>query len=55
LYTASKLGYKDMVKYLVEKGADVNEGNKYGETPLSIACFKNKESIAYYLIEKEPI
>lgn len=37
LFGAVKNGNKEIVKYLVEKGADVNKENIYGETPLLFA------------------
>ncbi|OUM61484.1 hypothetical protein PIROE2DRAFT_12481, partial [Piromyces sp. E2] len=39
-------GHEDIVKYLVEKGADINE-----DGPLVKACEKGNESIVKYLIE----
>lgn len=41
-----------MVKYLVEKGADVNAKNKNGETALMIASSDGKLEIIKYLISK---
>ena len=45
LMKASKKGYFDIVKYLVENGADVNESNERGKTSLDSA--KTDEIKAY--------
>jgi len=37
LHAASYQGLKDVIQYLVSKGADVNEMDSFGQTPLSIA------------------
>jgi ankyrin repeat protein len=37
LHAASYQGLKDVIEYLVSKGADVNEMDSFGQTPLSIA------------------
>lgn len=42
----------DVVKYLVEHGADVNKENEYGETPLFKACYSGNENIVKYLVEQ---
>jgi hypothetical protein len=34
---ASFQGLNDVVRYLVEEGADVNKMDRYGQTPLSIS------------------
>ena len=41
-----------LVKYLVEKGININSENKDDETPLFIACDRNKKEIIEYLIDK---
>jgi len=40
-----------MIKYLVEKGADVNFKNKNGNTPLIVACKVSNISIVKFLID----
>ncbi|KAL6625855.1 ankyrin repeat-containing domain protein [Neocallimastix sp. 'constans'] len=45
------IGNENLVKYLVELGADVNKENKFNETPLYCACRKGNEKIVKYLIE----
>ena len=39
-------------KWLIEKGADVNAADKYGNTALMKACVKGRTDIAEFLIEK---
>eukprot|EP00833_Pecoramyces_ruminatium_P006952 jgi/Orpsp1_1/1180984/evm.model.c7180000075357.2 len=54
LMYACQGGYEEIVKYLIEKGANINAKNNKGETPLMFLCrsnFINKETIKY-LIEK---
>ena len=41
-----------LVKYLLEKGLNINSKNKDDETPLFIACDRNKGEIIKYLIDK---
>ena len=42
----------EIVKYLVEKGANVNAKNYNRSTPLIIACYENDIEIVKYLVEK---
>ena len=49
---ASLCGNTEIVKYLVEKGANIETENEDGNTPLFIACEKNNNDIVKYLIEK---
>jgi len=53
LFMACKGGNENLVKYLVELGADVNKENKFNETPLYGACEEEegKEKIVKYLVE----
>ena len=37
LHFAASLGWKDMVKFLAENGADLDPSDRYGQTPLTIA------------------
>lgn len=56
LHHAARLGYLDGVKFLVEKGADVNAVNKdvYGYTPLAVNILKDEpdKDIIKFLLEK---
>ena len=49
---ATLLGQTKTVELLIQKGADVNAGNKDGETPLHIATFLGQYEIAELLIQK---
>jgi len=42
---------KNIIKYLIKHGADVNKENKNEETPLYCACQEGNEKIVKYLIE----
>lgn len=42
----------DIVKFLTQKGANINQVNIYGETPLHICTWHNRPKIAKYLIKK---
>ena len=37
LHFATSLGWKDLIEFLVEQGADIDAGDRYGATPLMIA------------------
>ena len=52
LYIACKNGNINVVKYLVENGADINKKNKDKWTPLFIACYKEHIPIVKYLVER---
>jgi ankyrin repeat protein len=54
LFLAAEYGKLNIVKYLVDKGANLNVPDKLGLTPLeiSISNFWNGDSIPYYLITK---
>lgn len=47
---ACKYGHGNIVKYLVEHGADVNQTVNVGSTPLQVSLNKNYYNIADYLI-----
>ncbi len=46
------VGNTDAVKYLIEKGADINAKDTGGATALHLAAWKGHTSIALYLIDK---
>lgn len=52
LYASCRWGDLDIVKYLVDKGAKVNQPDEMNITPLIIASFNNKKDILEYLITK---
>ena len=52
LIFAATYGHLDILKYLVELGADVNEASDNGETPLLRACHFNRIDLLAYLISK---
>ena len=53
LHLATKGNYIELVKYFIEKGADINKRNKDGNTPLHLALKnKNLEMIKIFLDNK---
>ena len=50
---ASKIGDLNTVKYLIEKGADINKANDFGHTPLIWGNWDIKEN--YYLFNIKSI
>jgi len=46
------VGNENLVKYLVEHGADINKKNVEGRTPLTIARDKGYMIIANYLVKR---
>eukprot|EP00833_Pecoramyces_ruminatium_P002196 jgi/Orpsp1_1/1176228/evm.model.c7180000056874.1 len=51
LFDACLTGNENMVKYLIEHGADINKENHRWETPLFRACSTGNENLVKYLIE----
>ncbi|KAG2180895.1 hypothetical protein INT43_008475 [Umbelopsis isabellina] len=51
LHYASDGGHLDVIKLLVEKGADVNALTNDHETPLHYACLSERADAAKYLID----
>ena len=51
LHIAVKNGNREMVKFLLDRGADVNAGDKYEATPLHFACRNGDGYIARMLVE----
>ena len=51
LMFAASNGKLETVKYLVEKGLDVNAKNKYGETALMFACRGGYMDVVAYLVD----
>lgn len=52
LILACELKYIDISIYLIEKGADINLGDKYNSTPIFYACKDNNLNNLIYLTEK---
>ena len=49
-WKASQLGHEDIVRTLLEAGADSNR-SKDGSTPLWVACFEKEASVACLLLQ----
>ena len=49
---ASYKGDVDIVRLLIEAGADVDEANKYGLTPFSIACHFGHEAVSKLILSR---
>jgi len=47
-------GYINIIKYLVEHGADINKESCIDKAPIFIACNKRHENIIKCLEEYEP-
>jgi ankyrin repeat protein len=50
LHYAAHRGYLDIVKNLIEEGADINYEDHQGETPLFFACLQKQKKTALYLL-----
>ena len=50
---ASAFGHLDIVKYLIEKGANVNIQDDDGDSPLHDACFMGQLEAVKYLVEHQ--
>lgn len=53
LIEAVEAGKKEEVEKLLQQGADINQLNKYGLTPLMLAVATKQKDIVKFLIEKE--
>jgi ankyrin repeat protein len=52
LQLASQEGHTDIVKFLLDHGAQINERNRGGDTALALACLKNRKDVVRLLIER---
>jgi ankyrin repeat protein len=51
LMVAAKNGYFELVKYLIEEGADINAINSVGQTALNLSVYFAQNEIANFLIQ----
>ena len=51
LHVCAKFGHLDATKSLVERGADLNKVNKYGDTPLNLGNLNGQLEVCRYLTE----
>ena len=52
MYTASEKGHVDVVRMLLEQGADINKARDIGATPLYIASQKGHVDVVRMLLEQ---
>ena len=52
LSVVSHYGHFDIVRHLVEKGADIEKASSIGSTPLTYTCWKGHLEVARYLLEQ---
>ena len=45
-------GHEEVVKLLLEKGAELESKDKYGKTPLSLAAEMGHEAVVMLVLEK---
>ena len=55
VYNATKNGHFEIVKLLVESGADVSKSDNSGRIPLLIAKMNNHELLVQFLIQAVPM
>ena len=55
LFIASRNNHKDIVRFLLSKGANINILNKRGQTPLYIACLQGNFGVVRLLLSNESI
>jgi len=48
LHLTLESGLLDLASYFIKKGIDVNKKNKYGESPLHLACSNYFHFISFY-------
>ncbi|XP_020605715.1 myotrophin-like [Orbicella faveolata] len=52
LHFAADYGQKDVIEFLLSKGADINRPDKYGITPLLASIFESKTECVKLLLQK---
>ena len=53
--SAAKIGNKKIFEILVNKGANINEKNILGETPLSLAQANHHEDSAMFILQRSKL
>ena len=53
IHVASRDGFLDIVKLLVENGANINETNCVGRTPIYVASMRGNFEIVQFLVENK--
>lgn len=53
LHLAVICGYDDLVRLLVNKGADIEAGDRNGHTPLFLACWKGAKTMIETMLESK--
>jgi len=51
LFNICESGNENLVKYLIEQGADINKEDVNGKTPLFYVCSSGNENLVKYLME----
>ena len=51
LRVSSYKGHLAVVKFLVEKGADVNSANSVGNSVLMAACYQQRKDVVSFLLD----
>lgn len=51
LHSAARMGLKEIVKFFIEKGTDINTANLWGTTPLHYACQWGRAEVIEVLIQ----
>ncbi|NCD22468.1 MAG: ankyrin repeat domain-containing protein, partial [Spartobacteria bacterium] len=49
---AAKGGHLEIVRFLLERGADVNARNEYGKTPLCLAALDHRDDVVACLQQR---
>ena len=52
MHVAATFGYIDVIKVLLKYGADINIGNRYGDTPLHKSAEYSKPEVADFLLQQ---